>query len=95
MTLDTARTNDVITRLVEKMRVMVRQEVSRSHVVTRRQGVVTAVATGPPASLSVEIGGSDTVVSGVRYLNSYSPSVGHTVWVDIQDSDPIVIGRLA
>lgn len=92
---DVARSNDVVARMVEKLRFMVRHELGRARLVSRRQAEVTEVINGSPKTLSIKIGGSDNVVTGVRYLASYTPSVGHTVWVDIQQEDMIVIGKLA
>lgn len=59
-----------------------------------RQGVVTAVAAGPPPSCSVRIGGpAGTVVAGVRIASHLGqPIVGDTVWVLITpDGDPTVV----
>lgn len=95
MTLDPGRSATLASRTVEKLRYMVRHELGHAHIVSRRQAVVTAVSVGPPASVSIQIAGDTDTISGVRYLASYTPSVGDTVWVDVQDSDPIVIGRLA
>jgi hypothetical protein len=59
-----------------------------------RQGVITATHAGT-ATVSVRLGGSTVAVSGVRYLASYSPSVGHTVVCLRSGPDLLVIGRVA
>lgn len=56
-----------------------------------RQAVITAV-TG--STVTIQIGGSTTSIPGVKFLNSYSPSVGDTVWVMTQGSDVWVVGEL-
>lgn len=60
-----------------------------------RQGVVTAVNAGPPASVDVRLGSATTATPKVRYLASYAPSVGHTVWLLLLERDAVVLGRLA
>lgn len=57
--------------------------------ITRRQAVVTAVATD---SVSINLGG--TVIPGVKHLSSYAPIVGEVVWVFMDGSDPLVVGRV-
>lgn len=62
--------------------------------VRRRWGVVTAVNTGPPASLDVEVGGVE--IPGVRYLTGgLTYGVADEVVVDLAGTDPLVIGKLA
>lgn len=95
MPLDTAKTADVVTRLVARLRVMVREEIAHSRMIVRRRGEVVAVNVGPPASVDITIGGSDVTVPGVRYMASYSPTVADIVWVDLIGDDPLVIGKQA
>jgi hypothetical protein len=59
-----------------------------------RQGKVTAIAASF-ASVTVQIAGDTSVsVSGVKYLNSYSPAVGDAVWIVTDGSDLFVLGAL-
>lgn len=58
-------------------------------------GVVTAIAAGPPASLTITLAGSSTSIAGVRYLSSYGPVVNDTVEILQSGSDLLVIGTLA
>lgn len=60
-----------------------------------RQGVITATAAGPPATVSVSIGG-EPAIPGVRYATSIgAPAVGQTVWLLVSDTDLFVAFRLA
>ena len=56
-----------------------------------RQGVIQSVQTG---SVTLTIGGSSVSVSGVKYLSSYVPVGGDTVWMATDGRDWIVIGKL-
>lgn len=59
-----------------------------------RQAVVATVdATG--RTLGVQIGGSTTTVAGVKFLQSYWPVVGDTVWLLSRGPDRIVLGALS
>jgi hypothetical protein len=57
-----------------------------------RFGQVTASAVG---SVSVTVGGSSTVISGVPYLKSYTPVVNDTVLMVTDGLDLIVLGSIA
>lgn len=57
-------------------------------------GVVTAKTNGN-TRLSVQISGSSTAVTGVRYLHSYSPQVSDVVVMIINNGDIVVLGDLA
>ena len=57
-----------------------------------RQFKVTATSAGPPPTVTIEDNGP---VEGVRYLSSYSPSVGDTVWAIVDEPDIIILGELA
>lgn len=57
-----------------------------------RFGQVTASAA---SSVSVTVGGSTTVISGVRYLKSYTPVVNDTVVMLTDGLDLIVLGSIA
>jgi len=59
------------------------------------QGVVTAIAVGPPPTVSVKIGGTATATAGLRFMATYSPAVNDTVWVLTIGRDNIVWGSLA
>lgn len=58
-------------------------------------GVVEAVNTSPVASVNLYLDGSTTVTPNVRYLSSYTPTAGDTVFVARYGSDRIVLGKLA
>lgn len=64
-------------------------------VLVLRQAVVASHTAGPPASVGITLGGSSTVVTGVRYLASYTPADGDTVWVLRNGGDLLVLGKLA
>lgn len=55
---------------------------------------VQAVNSGP-ASVNIRINGSSTVISGVRYAATYSPTVGDTVYGRLMGTDPLVDGKAA
>ena len=57
-------------------------------------GVVTAKTNGN-TRLSVQISGSSTSVTGVRYLHSYAPQVSDVVVMIINNGDIVVLGDLA
>ena len=58
-------------------------------------GVVSALNTGPPLSLDVKIEGSASANTKVRYLSSYSPTVGDTVMCTWHGRDLVVVGAMA
>lgn len=58
--------------------------------VRRRQGTIDAINA---STVDVSIGG--LVIPGVSYLRSYAPVVGDVVFVDLNGSDPLVIGSVA
>lgn len=62
--------------------------------VSRRQGTITAVNTGPPRSVDVNLGASGITLPGCRYLASYFPVVGDAVFVDFLGTDPFAIGTV-
>lgn len=57
-----------------------------------RQGVVTATAAG---SISVQISGATTAITGIKYLASYSPTITDKVFLLIDGKDVLVLGKLA
>lgn len=57
-----------------------------------RRGEVTATGVG---TVSVRVAGSSVVISGVRYLASYSPTVGDFVDVEVRGPVLRVIGKVA
>lgn len=59
---------------------------------SRHQGVITAV-TAPTVSLTLD--GGNTVLTDIRRMESYSPTVGDTVEVLRDGSDIFVLGKLA
>jgi hypothetical protein len=76
-------------------------EARRTSGLERRKGVVTAIASGPPITCSVQLGserdefGAVTSVPGVPVLDSYSPAVGDAVWVLFAGSDALIVGSQA
>lgn len=56
------------------------------------QGVVQAVGSG---TLEITVGGSDQSIHDVRYFDSYSPTVNDTVFILVNGTDYIVLGKLA
>lgn len=59
-----------------------------------RQGKVTAY-NGTTKRASITIGGSETVLTGIRHMDSYTPVVGHSVLVVVNGTDLWILGRLA
>lgn len=57
-----------------------------------RQGVVVGAPSG--GLVSVSIAGSETVVTGIRYLKSADPQDGETVWLASDGRDLFVVGAL-
>ena len=57
-------------------------------------GVVTDTNVTPD-NISVEVSGSDTAIEGVRYLDSYSPTVSDVVVLIVSKGDIFVLGKLA
>jgi hypothetical protein len=56
------------------------------------QGVVTAIATG---SVTVTLSGGTDSISGVKYLESYTPTVNDVVSIVVNNSDLFILGKLA
>lgn len=61
--------------------------------IIRRQAVILGFVP-PTRTCSLNLAGSTTVIEGVRYLSSYFPQIGDTVWVDIKGGDLLVIGAM-
>lgn len=59
----------------------------------RRLGTVVSVQTG--YTMTVQLAGDTTSVSGVRYLGHYPPKVGSAVWIDTDGADLLCIGAVA
>lgn len=64
----------------------------RGNKVTRHQGVVTVVGTN---EVDITLDGGTTVLTGVRYLASYTPTLNDTVEVLKDGNDLFILGRLA
>ena len=56
------------------------------------QGTVTAIGV---YSVSVQLRGDTTILTGIKYLDSYVPNVNDTVFLIINKGDLLVIGKLA
>ncbi|MGH9251576.1 MAG: hypothetical protein ACRD0W_18950 [Acidimicrobiales bacterium] len=60
-----------------------------------RQAAVVSAQAGPPRSLTMHLAGDTTTdITGVRFLDSYTPVAADTVWALQNGSDFLVIGRL-
>lgn len=59
-----------------------------------RQGNVTAYNSTTKLA-SITIGGSETVLTGIRHPTSYTPVVGHSVFLVVNGADLFILGRLA
>ena len=57
----------------------------------RRQALITAVDTATQ-TVSIQLGGDTTVLTGIATLLSYAPRVGDVVWVDQVGPDLLVLG---
>jgi hypothetical protein len=63
---------------------------------TRRQAQVVGLhTTAVPHTVDLLVGGSDQVVPDVCYLDPYAPTIGDSVWVMVDGTDWIVLGKLA
>lgn len=60
-----------------------------------RQGVITALAAGPPPTVTVRIGKATTAVPGIRYHSAYIPAVSDVVFLVQNGSDVLCLGTLA
>ena len=56
--------------------------------------VVDKDVSSTPKTCSVTLSGSTTVLSGLRYLHAYNPTIGDVVLVLVNDKDLIVFGHL-
>jgi hypothetical protein len=56
------------------------------------QGTVTAIGT---YSVSVQLRGDTTTLTGIKYLGSYVPNVNDTVFLIVNKGDLLVLGKLA
>lgn len=56
------------------------------------QGVVTATTTG---SVTVTLSGGTDSISGVKYLESYVPTVNDVVSIVVNNSDLFILGKLS
>jgi len=57
-------------------------------------GVVTAL-TDSNTKVSIKVAGSDTVITGVAFLDSYAPAVDDVVFLVVNKGDIVVLGKLA
>jgi hypothetical protein len=56
-----------------------------------RQGEIISIQTG---SVTVTVGGGTTQIAGIRYLESYYPAVGDTVYMVHLDDDLWILGAI-
>ena len=59
-----------------------------------RQGYVASHDSGAK-TIGVRIAGDSNILPGVRYLKSYSPTVGDTIWLLNSGADLLAIGNQA
>jgi len=59
-----------------------------------RQAVVVGKHT-TPKYIDIQIAGDTNTLPQVKYLNSYNPSIGDTVWVITNGADILCIGQQA
>ena len=57
-----------------------------------RQGTVVSLQSG---SLTITLSGGSNSISGVKYLASYSPTIGDVIFVMVNNKDLIILGKLA
>ena len=57
-------------------------------------GEVTATAVSPN-SVSIKLSGSSTAITGVRYLNAYTPTVSDIVVCIVDKGNVFILGNLA
>lgn len=63
---------------------------------TFRKGVIASISsTATPPTVSVTLSGDTTEISGVRFIDSYGPTVGQTVLIGKQGADIWIIGHIA
>jgi hypothetical protein len=63
---------------------------------TFRKGVITSISpTASPPTVGVALSGDTTEIVGVRFIDSYGPTVGQTVLIGKQGADIWVIGHIA
>ena len=72
---------------------MLEKIISQNVKTTVKFGVVTA-RTSSNTRLSLTLSGGTNVITGVRYLNSYSPTVSDVVVALVYENDIIVLGKL-
>lgn len=57
--------------------------------------VITHNGAGTPRTVDIKLSGTNTLLSGIRYLHSYSsPTAGDIVVVLVNDKDLMVLGEL-
>jgi hypothetical protein len=56
------------------------------------QGVVTTIGVN---SVSIQLRGDTTILTGIKYLDSYVPNVNDTVFLIVNKGDLLVIGKLS
>lgn len=72
---------DIISKLVDKS--------ARINIL---QGKITAVSSG---SVSLQLRGDTTTLTGIKYLDSYVPAVNDIVFILVNKNDLVVLGKLA
>lgn len=64
-------------------------------IITRRQGIVTAVNAGPPVTVAFKFAATDVDEFEARVFSHAVVAVGDVVWIEIADGDAVVLGTLA
>ena len=58
-------------------------------------GVITAHASGAtPKTCTIKLSGSTQEISGIRYMDYYTPTVNDTVLIIVLEKDLIIAGTL-
>jgi hypothetical protein len=60
-----------------------------------RQAEVIVHNNTTPKSVDVKIAGDSNILPAVKYLNSFNPTVGDTVWLISNGADVLCIGNQA
>lgn len=62
----------------------------------RKGSILSHDSAGTPPTVGIAISGdTTTTIPGVRYLDSYTPVIGHTVLLIKQGTDMVVLGHIA
>jgi hypothetical protein len=86
-----AKARQGVTKQITKL---ITDTINQLHVPQMVYGVVSAVSTSTP-TCSVTLQGTSTVITGVRFTQSYAPLVGDTVYCARVGTDLFILGKVA